>query len=168
MMRKSRFLYMFILAALLLQGCVKSTDYEAEEKKAIQEFLAKNNITTPPTESGLYYLEKTEGTGRQPVDSDTVSINYIVSYLNGVVFDTNIEDVAREHNIYSPGRDYVPFVFVKGTNQAIEGMDEGVGYMKEGGEAILIVPSNLAYHDYNALVFYVELLEVKHDTTDAR
>jgi FKBP-type peptidyl-prolyl cis-trans isomerase len=165
MIKINRIIFFFFLTALLAQGCVKSIDYEAQEQKAIQEFLAKNNITTPPTESGLYYLVKTEGTGQQPVDSDTVSINYIVSYLDGVVFDTNIEEVAQEHNIYNPQRDYVPFVFVKGSNEAIEGVDEGVGYMKEGGEAILVIPSSLAYHAYNPLVFYVKLLEVKHDTT---
>jgi FKBP-type peptidyl-prolyl cis-trans isomerase len=167
-MKKYAFFYVLLLGLMLMAGCVKAPDYEAEEQKAIQEFVAKNNITTPPTESGLYYLVKTEGEGLQPVDSDTVSINYIVSYLDGVVFDTNIEEVARENNFYNPSRDYVPYVFVKGSPGTIEGVNEGVGYMKEGGEAILIIPSSLAYHDYNPLVFYVELLEVRHDTTAAR
>ena len=167
-MKKNSYLLLILLAGIALQGCVKTPDYEAQEQKAIEEFLAKNNITTPPTESGLYYLEKTEGTGLQPVDGDTVSINYIASYLNGVVFDTNIEEVAQKHSIYDPQRDYLPFVFVKGSGQAIEGIDEGVGYMKEEGEAILVIPSSLAYQDYNTLVFYIKLLEVKHDTTAAR
>jgi FKBP-type peptidyl-prolyl cis-trans isomerase len=167
-MKKTAFFFPFLLALLLIAGCVKTPDYEAEEQKSIQEFLARNNITTPPTESGLYYLEKTVGEGLQPVDSDTVSINYIASYLNGVVFDTNIEEVAQDNGIYNPTRDYVPYVFVKGSLSTIEGVNEGVGYMKEGGEAILIIPSKLAYNDYTPLVFYVELLEVKHDTTDAR
>ena len=47
-------------------------------------------------------------------------------------------------------------------------MDEGVGYMKEGGKATLVVPSKLAYHNYEPLAFYVELIQVKHDTTAAR
>lgn len=167
-MRRTYVFILLLMAVALTEGCVKSIDYEAQEQKAIQEFLDNNNITTPPTESGLYYLEKTEGSGLQPVDGDTVSINYIASKLNGLVFDTNIKDVAEKHGLYDPQRDYVPFVFVKGSSDAIEGVDEGVGYMKEGGEAILIIPSKLAYHDYQTLVFYMELVEVKHDTTSAR
>ena len=167
-MRRSYIFFLSLMAVALTTGCVKSIDYEAQEQKAIQEFLASNNITTPPTESGLYYLEKTEGTGLQPVDGDTVSINYIASRLNGLVIDTNIKDVAEEHGLYDPQREYKPFVFVKGSSDAIEGVDEGVGYMKEGGEAVLIIPSKLAYHDYQTLVFYMELVEVKHDTTSTR
>ena len=167
-MQRPYLFLLLLLTATMTGGCIKTTDYEAQEQKAIQDFLAKNNITTPPTESGLYYLEKTEGTGLQPVDGDTVSINYIASRLNGLVFDTNIKDVAEKHGLYDPRRDYVPFVFVKGSSDAIEGVDEGVGYMKEGGEAILIIPSKLAYHDYQTLVFYLKLVKVKHDTTSSR
>ena len=166
-MKKYFVFYLLVLTGFMTGGCIKTPDYEAEEQKAIEEFLARNNITTPPTASGLYYLEKTEGTGLQPVDGDTVSINYIASKLNGVVFDTNIKDVAEKHGLYNPQRDYVPFVFVKGSSDAIEGVDEGVGYMKEGGEAVLIIPSKLAYHDYQTLVFYVELVKVQHDTASA-
>ncbi len=167
-MRRPYLFFLLLVTATMTVGCIKTPDYAAEEQKAIQEFLAANNITTPPTESGLYYLEKTEGTGLQPMDSDTVSINYIASRLNGLVIDTNIKEVAEEHGLYDPQRDYVPFAFVKGSGEAIEGIDEGVGYMKEGGEAVLIIPSKLAYHDYQTLVFYMELVEVKHDTTSAR
>ena len=47
----------------------------------------------------------------------------------------------------------------------IKGVNEGVGYMREGGKATLIIPSKLAYNDYQPLAFYIELLQVKHDTT---
>ncbi len=167
-MRRVPFLFLFLLAGILMAGCVKTPDYEAEEQKAIQEFLTRNNITTPPTESGLYYLEKTEGSGLQPVDGDTVGINYIASKLSGLVFDTNIKDVAEKQGIYDPQRDYIPFVFVKGASEAIDGVDEGVGYMKEGGEAVLVIPSKLAYHNYEPLLFYIKLVEVRHDTATAR
>jgi FKBP-type peptidyl-prolyl cis-trans isomerase len=166
-MRKTYYLLMALSAVMLLEGCIKGTDYEEQEQKTIQEFLQRNNITTPPTESGLYYLVKTEGEGLQPADSDTVSINYIASYINGIVFDTNIEEEAKKNGLYSPVNEYVPLVFVKGAGDVIQGVDEGVGYMKKGGEAILIIPSRLAYNDYTPLVFYIELVEVKHDTTAA-
>jgi FKBP-type peptidyl-prolyl cis-trans isomerase len=166
-MRKTTILLFLALGALLVQSC-KKTDYEKIEQDTIREFLKQNDITAEPTESGLYYIEKEAGTGLQPVDSDTVSINYIAYKLTGLVFDTNIESVAKQYGIYSPTRSYAPMEFVKGAGQVIEGMDEGVGYMKEGGKATLVVPSKLAYHNYEPLAFYVELIQVKHDTTAAR
>ena len=93
-MRKTTILLFLALGALLVQSC-KKTDYEKIEQDTIREFLKQNDITAEPTESGLYYIEKEAGTGLQPVDSDTVSINYIAYKLTGLVFDTNIESVAN-------------------------------------------------------------------------
>lgn len=167
-MKKTGIILLFLLTAIISQQCIKSVDYAAQEQKAIQDFLNTNDITVQPKESGLYYIEKVAGTGAQPMDSDTVSINYITYKLNGLVFDTNIEDVAKNHNIWNATVNYAPFTFVKGSGSVIKGVDEGVGYMKVGGKATLVIPSKLAYNDYQPLAFYIELLEVKHDTTAVR
>ncbi len=150
---------------LLLPGCMKEKNYEKIEEDTIKRFLRNNNITVDPTPSGLYYIEEKAGEGRQPVDGDTVSINYIAYKLSGLVLDTNIEEVAQQYNLPTEGRTFKPFVFVKGSGEVIAGLDEGVGYMREGGKATLVMPGRLAYGRYEPMAFYVELLEVVHDTT---
>ena len=63
-----------------------------------------------------------------------------------------------------------PIDFVLGMGQVIKGWDEAFLTMKEGGQARLIIPSDLAYGKkgysniilpYSTLVFEVELLEVR-------
>jgi FKBP-type peptidyl-prolyl cis-trans isomerase FkpA len=56
-----------------------------------------------------------------------------------------------------------------GKAQVIPGWDEGIAMMKKGGQAILIIPSTIAYGDrdmgdippYSTLVFDIELLDVQ-------
>ena len=168
-MKKTGIVIVILLMGILNQQCLKTVDYEKQEEESIQNFLSSNNITVKPTASGLYYVEEKAGTGLQPVKGDTVSINYITYNLNGLILDTNIDSIARKYpNLWNPQYNYVPFTFVLGSSQAIAGVDEGVSYMKEGGTATLVIPSKLAYHDYVPLAIYVDLLQVKHDTTTVK
>jgi len=145
----------------VIQSCVKGIDAEAEEKRLLQQYLDVNNITVDPTASGLYYIEEEEGTGVAPEIGDTVSINYVTQNVVGKIYDTNIEEKAKEYNIWDMNRTYEPFRFEVGDSSIILGLNEGITYMKEGGIATIIMPSHLAYFDYMTLVFFVELLAVE-------
>lgn len=123
------FLAFFIIGGLV--SCFKDINSEEREQKIIENFLKSNGIDAEPTESGLYYIEFIEGTGAQPVAGDTVEVYYKGYFLTGGVF---------ANNLYSD-----PYRFAVGTGAVIEGLDEGILYMKEGGEAMLVVPSSLAY-----------------------
>ncbi len=122
----------------------------------LQKYLKDNNITVKPTASGLYYIEKAKGTGPQAVAGKKVSVHYTGTLLNGKKFDSS-----RDRN--------EPFEFTLGKGEVIKGWDEGIALMNQGGKAILIVPSGIAYGDrsmgditpYSTLVFDVELIEVK-------
>ncbi|MDZ7738750.1 MAG: FKBP-type peptidyl-prolyl cis-trans isomerase [Bacteroidales bacterium] len=120
-----------ILLSAGMTSCDKNQEVQLSEEEEIQIFLDDNDLDFEPTESGLYYIELIEGTGLQPVAGDTVTVHYSGTFLNGRVFDSNI------------GRE--PMRFVLGIAYVIEGWEEGLTYMKEGGEALLIVPSSLAY-----------------------
>ncbi len=61
---------------------------------------------------------------------DIVSVNYTGSLKDGKVFDTNIESVAKQHDIIKP--EYVPLEFTVGEPGMIKGFDEGVVGMKVG------------------------------------
>ncbi len=146
-------------------------EQEAEKKKAedvaqqakqgeqglLQKYLKDNKITVSPTASGLYYIEKTKGTGANPVNGQKVKVHYTGTLLNGTKFDSSVD---RNQ----------PFEFVLGQGQVIKGWDEGIALMKKGGKARLVIPSAIAYGDAGrmptippsaTLVFDVELLEFK-------
>jgi len=140
------------LISIFLFSCNAKEKQEDEERQA---YLTANNITVEPTESGLYYIETLEGFGIQPKIFSTVTVHYEGRLLNGEVFDSS----------YERGE---PITFTLGIGQVIAGWDEGIAYMKKGGKATFVIPSNLAYGangnnaipGYSSLVFDVELIDV--------
>lgn len=140
-----------------------------KDKETIKEYLEENNIDAQTTESGLSYVITKEGTGQSANSGDSVKVNYVGYVLDGEYFDTSIEEIAKEKGLYNEMRPYGPFTFVLGAGQVIKGWDEGIGLLKEGGEATLYIPSPLAYGPRqrsevikanSILVFEVELVEV--------
>ncbi len=114
-----------------------------------------DNATT--TESGLKYIDITEGDGDSPEKGQTVIVHYTGVLETGKKFDSS-----RDRND--------PFSFPIGVGRVIKGWDEGVGSMKVGGQRILIIPPDLGYGSRGAgrvipgnatLIFDVELLEIK-------
>lgn len=134
MKRKIKASLRILFTVMLVTGitsCFKDTNNEEEELKIIANYLKENGLDNEPTQSGLYYIEVIEGTGMQPVAGDTVDVYYLGYFLSGSIFDTNMNSD--------------PFRFTVGAGTVIPGFDEGVTYMKEGGEALLVIPSSLAY-----------------------
>jgi len=74
---------------------------------------------------------------------DTISVYYTGSLQDGKVFDTNIESVAKEHDIIKP--EYVPLNFTVGEPGMIKGFDEGVVGMKVGETKTLTIPPEKGY-----------------------
>jgi FKBP-type peptidyl-prolyl cis-trans isomerase FkpA len=150
-----------IFIILSATSCVKNytKKFEDEEKAKIQEYLKNNsslNFELKP--SGLYYLNVVIGTGLQPVAQDTAYVLYTTKLLDGTQIDTNVGTKDT-------------LIFPVNTGFIIAGLDEGITYMKQGGKAILLIPSSLAYGStgdftgkvlgYTPLLYYVELKKVK-------
>ncbi|MBE9512232.1 MAG: FKBP-type peptidyl-prolyl cis-trans isomerase [Bacteroidetes bacterium] len=154
-MRKYIVLIIIAIIAFSWTSCNKEVDPAEEEVKLLNQYLADNQITEEPKASGLYYIESETGTGLQPQQGDTVSVHYTGKLIDGTIFDTSVGGS--------------PFSFTLGTGYVIPGWDEGIAYMKEGGKAILIIPSILGYGSsgigsippYSTLIFDVELVDVK-------
>ena len=145
----------------------KNAEAEANEMVILKKYLEDNNITTEPTESGLIFISKKKGTGKQAVAGKKVKVNYEGMFLDGTYFDTSVEEAAKANGIYNPQRPYGPFDFDLGAGQVIKGWDEGIAMLKEGGKARLIIPSKIAYGaaprpgaPFSTLIFDVELIEV--------
>jgi FKBP-type peptidyl-prolyl cis-trans isomerase FklB len=127
-----------------------------KNRKEGEAFLVENKkkdgVTTLP--SGLQYMILAEGKGNQPKATDTVTVQYRGTLIDGSEFDSS----------YKRGQ---PATFA--LNQVIKGWTEGVQLIKEGGKIRLFVPSELAYGERGAgaqigpnatLIFEVELLSI--------
>jgi len=126
-----------------------------KNKKEGDAFLAKNKklegIKT--LQSGLQYKVITAGKGKSPKASDTVTVNYAGTLIDGTEFDSS----------YKRGQ---PATFPVGG--VIKGWTEALQLMKEGSKWQLVIPADLAYGEQgrpgippnSVLIFEVELISI--------
>ncbi len=127
-----------------------------KNKKEGEDYLAKNKskegVKTLP--SGLQYKVITEGKGKSPKATDTVTVQYRGTLIDGTEFDSS----------YKRGQ---PATFP--VNGVIKGWTEALQLMKEGSKWQLVIPSELAYGEKGGgpigsnavLIFEVELVSIK-------
>jgi len=116
----------------------------------------KNKEGILTTESGLQYEVIEEGEGVKAGATDTVTVHYHGTLIDGTVFDSSTERGT-------------PASF--GVNQVIPGWTEALQLMSAGAKYRLYIPQELAYganphpggpiKPYSALIFDVELIEIK-------
>ncbi|MER3464180.1 MAG: peptidylprolyl isomerase [Chitinophagaceae bacterium] len=124
--------------------------------EAGEKFLAENakKAGVKTTASGLQYEVVTEGTGPKPKATDTVTVNYVGTLVNGTEFDNSYK---RGQSISFP------------LNGVIKGWTEGVQLMPVGSKYKFYIPYQLGYGLQNAgpippgsvLIFEIELLGIK-------
>lgn len=136
-------LFLFVMF-LLLPGCSEDNTQELkdQERTLLEKYLKEENITQEPTASGLYYIPITEGTGDQVGDEFFVDIEFKNELIDGTVLETSNEELAKEQNLYVEGIMYGPSRTRVGYTGR-PGLDEGLQFMKEGGKAKLILPSDI-------------------------
>jgi len=122
-----------------------------------EAFLHENKTKTGihTTDSGLQYEVITPGDGAKPAATDTVSVHYHGTLIDGTVFDSSVE---RNQ----------PATF--GVHQVIPGWTEALQLMPVGAKYRLYIPQELSYganphpggpiKPYSALIFDVELLAI--------
>ncbi|WP_297551030.1 peptidylprolyl isomerase [Thermococcus sp.] len=76
---------------------------------------------------------------------DYVLFNYIGRFENGEVFDTSIEELAKEHGIYVEEREYGPMWARIGVGEIIPGLDEALIGMEPSERKTVTVPPEKAY-----------------------
>jgi FKBP-type peptidyl-prolyl cis-trans isomerase FkpA len=145
--------------------------YKADESVQIKNYIANNKLAVTTTASGLNYIITTKGNGAKPRVGDTAVVNYTGKFVNGKVFETSLEDVAKKANKFSPWYSYKPAKITVGVNNVIAGWDEGLQLLSKGTKATFIIPSNLGYGEqgkqglispFTPLVFDIELIDVIH------
>jgi len=118
-----------------------------------------STMTTGTSVTELQIIDETVGTGAAAEAGDTVTVSYVGTLTDGTVFDA------------SANRGDEGFTFTLGAGQVIQGWDQGLLGMKEGGKRRLVIPAALAYGEQevgggiipanSTLIFEVELLKVQ-------
>ena len=131
-----------------------------KELKAMEQYLAAKNIHAQKTGMGVYVDIKQQGDGPMADSGKVVTVKY-----TGRKLET---DSVFQSNTYT---------FVLGKGQVIPGWDQGLRVFKKGGKGTIYIPGFLAYgknvnpgspfKPYEPLIFDVELLDVKDNTTPA-
>jgi FKBP-type peptidyl-prolyl cis-trans isomerase 2 len=83
---------------------------------------------------------------------DNVSVDYIVMYENGTIFDTSIASVAQSAGIYAPeerSNGYTPSYFVIGSEGILKGFNDAVIGMKVGETKNVTLQPADAYGNYD-------------------
>lgn len=136
----------------------------------IDAFLSESNIQAMTTPSGLRYLISKEGTGDPATVGSEVAIHYAGYLLDGTLFDTSMESVAKANNAFTEGRPYEPISLSAGSGQVIPGWEEAILLMKKGSKMRVWIPSTLAYGPQNRsavikansiLVFDMEMVDIR-------
>jgi FKBP-type peptidyl-prolyl cis-trans isomerase FklB len=132
----------------------------AAQAQAGVDFLAQNGTKSGvmTTASGLQYsvvTEAADANAPMPKATDTVSVHYTGTLIDGTVFDSSVE---RNEPATFP------------LNGVIPGWTEGLQLMKVGSKYRFFIPSALAYGEQGAppvippnstLIFDVELLSIE-------
>jgi FKBP-type peptidyl-prolyl cis-trans isomerase len=144
---------MIIQQYLQVQGAKMFEKNKVEGEAFLAENKNKEGISA--TNSGLQFEILEEGNGPKPASTDTVSVHYHGTLINGTVFDSSVQR----------GQ---PATF--GVHQVIPGWTEALQLMSVGSKYRLYIPQELAYganphpggpiQPFSALIFDVELLEI--------
>jgi len=153
MKKKAAFATLAVITAIILIiGCKKDdVDYDAIDDKIIRDYLDTNNLFATKHESGIYYIITSGGYGAQPDVYSTVEVKYKGYLTDGTVFEDKENSAVTFTIAYT-----------------IKGWQYGIPLLKEGGEGIFFIPSNLGYGGdekedipaHSVLIFEVKLMDV--------
>lgn len=143
----------FLLSLFLFAGLAAcNKDDQADiDRKAIEQYLAANNLTATEHPSGIFYIIETPGSGGSPTVQSTITFRYKGYYLDGLVFDETTGGNTATYKL----------------SDLIEGWQIAIPLLQKGGKGTFLIPSGLAYGPYppqgvrpNApMVFEIELVE---------
>lgn len=157
----SKKVVLIIISALVLITSCTNKEKEAEEE-ALISYITKNNIEIEPFESGLYYI---------PYNDTSEIVSNFTNYNKGdsLILKYKGYLLSNANTIFIEKSEIDPGIYVYNIDNIIDGFKEGVGYIKKGDSAQLIIPSELAYGEervglippYSTLIFTIKVIDVK-------
>lgn len=134
------------------------SDEEMFEQQALANILDSLEMDRDHFVNGIYYKLVTRGKGEKAQSGDHVRVNYISRLYNGAIVDNTYQGKSLEYEIGRP-------------DQVIPGFSIGMALMREGGEAIFVIPSQLAFGEigsssglvppYHTVIYEVKLEKVR-------
>ena len=126
-----------------------------DSRKALEDYVAVNNIGVTPESSGVYIIPIEKGKGRYPVKGEKVELDFAAYLLNGKAVGSTFD---------SPEK----FSFVLGEGYTIQGWEEVVPKMHLGDRVKAIIPFDMAYGEHSVgeipayanLVYDIKLLKI--------
>lgn len=158
-----------IMAAQAAKAAKEANAQLAKDTVIIDTFLKEKSIVAKTTPSGLRYIVTKAGKGPNAGVGQNVKLHYKGYLMNGKVFDSSLESVARENNVYQEGRPYEPLALQVGTGQVIAGWEEAIQLMNKGSKITVYIPSTLGYGpqrrsedilENSILVFDMEMVDI--------
>jgi FKBP-type peptidyl-prolyl cis-trans isomerase len=140
----------------------KAEKLKNQEPDKIKSFLARNQITVAPDDSGVYVVNQVVGPGKNIVIGDFVKLHLTVSNIEG-------------KKIFSTLDKGNPITFEYGKPFDTRGLDKSLKSLKKGGKAKIIVPSSMAFAErgrrdmsgafiiepYSPVVYDVEIVDLQ-------
>ncbi len=149
---------------------------------AANQDIYKGMTAADSLRQGFYYKELTAPTVADTLKNDTtVYINYTGKLLNGLVFDTTLEKVAKDNGLYSATKSYEPLPVKMAAdyndikldgNEIIDGFALTLKQMSSNEKGVGIFWSQLGYSTggngsaipgYAPLIFEIELVAAPED-----
>lgn len=159
------------LAGVAFISCKRSTLQieKAQESDYIRRYVKKFMPDIKPTALGLYYQPIQLGN----VNSDSIRTGDLVKvFYKGYLIQDTIGLGIKTGTMFDSSGDYEPFSFTVGSGGVITGWQEGIRLMKDGGEAVWLIPSRLAYASqaqsgipaFSPLIFHIKIFKVYKST----
>jgi FKBP-type peptidyl-prolyl cis-trans isomerase FkpA len=129
-LKKMKKYFTLLFVVILFSACLSDDqpNFKPQTEADIIKYIEDNNLNAEKSNSGLYYVINNKGTGATPSSNSNVTVAYKGYFLDGTVFDQSNSN-GITFNL----------------QQVIKGWTEGITYFKEGGNGMLLVPSNLGY-----------------------
>lgn len=152
----------FLLFVVLLASCKKEKDPYASytpqrEASMIKAWLAgvkSEKLHLDSTATGIYYIKDTTAVGSGPTvkAGNTVTVKYVGSYIDGIVFDSSSS-----------------FTYKHKFDPLIQGWEEGIEVLNKGSRATFLIPSAKGYGSAGfspippntPLLFVIEVVDIK-------
>ena len=147
----------------------RQAEISAESKAKFDALKA----TAKTTASGLQYVITEKGTGPKVTQTNRASTHYAVYFANGELLETSKLETAEALEVVNEARknagQYLPIpADCSPDAQMIEGFKEGLRLLRVGDKAVLFLPYQLAYGEYDNrgipgksdLIFEVEIVEL--------
>jgi len=102
-----------------------------KDRERIENYILRKGLKMTETQSGLWYMIRSEGAGSNFTDKDRVVMEYECTLLDGTFIYSSKETGPKE--------------VILGSTRIEPGLDQGLRMLKPGGEAIFIIPPFLGW-----------------------